>query len=119
MRRSRISAFLYVCALTLALMAPSLALLGAAPVRAQDATPEYVAWMNDPAVTRFTEARFLEHTPESVREYVRVIRPLLQEDDRWPQALRAVEWAAFSGELLPPGEQALADAVLAEAPGRR
>ncbi|MDQ3146850.1 MAG: hypothetical protein M3R01_07940, partial [Actinomycetota bacterium] len=56
---------------------------------------------------------------ESVREYVRVIRPLLQEDDRWPQALRAVEWAAFSGELLPPGEQALADAVLAEAPGRR
>lgn len=39
MRRSRISAILYVVALTVALIPPSPALLGVTPVRAQDATP--------------------------------------------------------------------------------
>lgn len=35
-----------------------------------DVTQEYVNWMNDPEVTRYMEARFGNHTIESVKNYV-------------------------------------------------
>jgi RimJ/RimL family protein N-acetyltransferase len=34
-------------------------------------SPEYLAWLNDPDVMRFSNQRFREHTPESARVYVR------------------------------------------------
>lgn len=32
--------------------------------------PEYLGWLNDPEVTRFSNQRFRTHTPESARSYV-------------------------------------------------
>lgn len=34
-------------------------------------SPAYLAWLNDPDVMGFTEARFAEHTPESAEAYIR------------------------------------------------
>ena len=36
-----------------------------------DATEDYVGWLNDPDVNRFLESRFVIHTHESVREFIR------------------------------------------------
>lgn len=36
-----------------------------------DVSQEYVDWMNDPEVTRYMEARFGQHTFESVKDFVR------------------------------------------------
>lgn len=36
-----------------------------------DATPEYVAWLNDPEVNQYLETRFATHTLESVRDFVK------------------------------------------------
>ena len=35
-----------------------------------DITDEYVGWLNDPAVTRFSNQRFLRHDRESCRRYL-------------------------------------------------
>ncbi|MFH1877230.1 MAG: GNAT family protein [Candidatus Omnitrophota bacterium] len=35
-----------------------------------DVNDVYLGWMNDPEVTRYLEARFSEHTLESIRDYV-------------------------------------------------
>lgn len=35
-----------------------------------DVNDEYVSWMNDPEVTRYMEARFRQHTFESVQDFV-------------------------------------------------
>jgi [ribosomal protein S5]-alanine N-acetyltransferase len=43
------------------------------PLKPEHVTPEYVAWLNDPDVVRFTEARFQRHTLESTVAYVRAI----------------------------------------------
>ena len=52
---------------------------------------------------------------ESVREYVDVLRrgPLTHE--RWGDAVRIVEWNAYSGERASDAERVAADAVLADA----
>lgn len=42
-------------------------------VRVEDATDAYAAWMNDPEVNRYTESRFIRHTPESLRRYIEAI----------------------------------------------
>ena len=34
-------------------------------------TPEYVAWLNDPVVTRYSDQRFKNHTLETCRDYVK------------------------------------------------
>jgi RimJ/RimL family protein N-acetyltransferase len=36
----------------------------------EDITDEYVGWLNDPAVTRFSNQRFLRHDRESCRRYL-------------------------------------------------
>ena len=36
-------------------------------------TQKYIDWMNDPDVTRYTESRFVKHTTESVKDYVKAI----------------------------------------------
>ncbi|WP_415886889.1 GNAT family N-acetyltransferase [Neptuniibacter sp. QD37_6] len=36
-----------------------------------DITPEYVSWLNDPAVVKFSNQRFREHSLESSRAYVK------------------------------------------------
>ena len=33
-------------------------------------TAEYIQWLNDPVVTRYSNQRFVEHTPESCRAYL-------------------------------------------------
>lgn len=37
---------------------------------AADATPEYAAWLNDPAVNRFLEVRHVTHTVESCSAFI-------------------------------------------------
>lgn len=39
-------------------------------VRPEDVTERYLAWMNDPDVTRYLETRFGTHTMESLRAFV-------------------------------------------------
>ena len=39
----------------------------------RDVTQKYVDWMNDPAVTKYTESRFQKHTMESVKDYVKSV----------------------------------------------
>lgn len=39
------------------------------PFTLADITPEYVAWLNDPVVVRYSNQRFLRHTEESCRRY--------------------------------------------------
>ncbi len=41
------------------------------PVVEADVTDEYVAWLNDSHVNQYLETRFVTHTPEDVRRYVR------------------------------------------------
>ncbi|GAB4468370.1 MAG: GNAT family protein [Burkholderiaceae bacterium] len=38
-----------------------------------DVTDEYVAWLNDPAVNRFLESRFVAHTLESTQRFVQAV----------------------------------------------
>ena len=40
------------------------------PLGPDDVTESYVRWLNDPETVRFTEARHVTHTLESVRAYV-------------------------------------------------
>lgn len=51
-----------------AAMAGDVALAAFAP---DDVTEEYVGWLNDPEIVRFTEARYQRHTMEGTRHYVR------------------------------------------------
>lgn len=37
-------------------------------------SPDYVRWLNDPRVNRYLESRFVEHTLDSTREFVRQCR---------------------------------------------
>lgn len=37
----------------------------------QDVTNDYIGWLNDPVVTRFSNQRFLSHDRESCRRYLR------------------------------------------------
>lgn len=41
------------------------------PVQPSDATTEYLSWLNDPDVTRFTESRFARYKMEDIRAYIR------------------------------------------------
>lgn len=43
-----------------------------------DVTDEYVAWLNDAAVNRYLESRFVRHTPESTRRFV---QDVVESDD--------------------------------------
>ena len=52
---------------------------------------------------------------ESVREYVDVLRRVPMPHERWGDAVRIVEWDAYSGELASDAERRAADAVLADA----
>ena len=40
------------------------------PVREEDATPEYVSWLNDAETTRFMESGFFPSTRKSVRDFI-------------------------------------------------
>jgi RimJ/RimL family protein N-acetyltransferase len=40
------------------------------PFAEADITPDYIAWLNDPVVTRFSNQRFLKHNEESSRAYL-------------------------------------------------
>ena len=60
------------------------------PFLAADVTPEYVGWLNDPQVVRFSNQRFRRHSLSSCRDYVasfggspnRFLKILRQEDGR-------------------------------------
>ena len=41
------------------------------PVTESDVTDAYVAWLNDPQVNQYLETRFVTHTLDDVRRYVR------------------------------------------------
>lgn len=41
------------------------------PITVEDVTDAYVGWLNDPEVNQFLETRFVAHTKETAREYVR------------------------------------------------
>ncbi len=43
-----------------------------------EVTDEYVTWLNDPAINRYLESRFVRHTAESTRRFVQSI---VQSDD--------------------------------------
>lgn len=38
-----------------------------------DVSAEYLKWMNDPEITKFTESRFLTHSQESLLAFVRSV----------------------------------------------
>jgi len=40
------------------------------PFLARDITDEYIAWLNDPEVVKYSNQRFLRHTPETSRNYL-------------------------------------------------
>lgn len=40
------------------------------PLKTEDVSGNYVAWLNDSAINQFLESRFSHHTIESVREFV-------------------------------------------------
>ena len=40
------------------------------PITVEDATEEYVGWLNDPEVNQFLESRFQTHTLETLRQYI-------------------------------------------------
>jgi RimJ/RimL family protein N-acetyltransferase len=40
------------------------------PFTDADITPDYIAWLNDPRVTRFSNQRFLKHDEASCRAYL-------------------------------------------------
>ena len=41
-----------------------------APFNEEDITDEYVGWLNNPVVTRFSNQRFIEHNHENCRRYL-------------------------------------------------
>lgn len=40
------------------------------PLEAKDATPRYLAWMQDPWVNQYLESRFSEHSIDSLRDFI-------------------------------------------------
>lgn len=60
------------------------------PFTIGDVTPEYVGWLNDPQVVRFSNQRFRQHSLQSCRDYVasfaaspnRFLKIIRQEDGR-------------------------------------
>ena len=40
------------------------------PVVSEDATADYVGWLNDPEVNQYLESRFTKHTKKSVCKYI-------------------------------------------------
>ena len=48
----------------------STARLRLSPFQAADINANYLAWLNDPEVTRFSNQRFLQHTAESCAAYL-------------------------------------------------
>ena len=44
------------------------------PFLQSDITPEYISWLNDPDVVRFSNQRFIKHTEESCRAYLESFR---------------------------------------------
>ena len=52
---------------------------------------------------------------ESVREYVDLLRRGPMAHERWGDAVRVVEWDAYSGTAASDAERVVADAVLADA----
>src|SRR3989338_5525401 len=43
------------------------------PITIEDVTDTYVGWLNDPEVNQFLETRFIAHTKDTAREYIRKI----------------------------------------------
>ena len=41
------------------------------PISLEDVTGDYIAWMNDCEVVKYTESRFMPHTRESIIEFVK------------------------------------------------
>jgi RimJ/RimL family protein N-acetyltransferase len=69
------------------------ALFGLEP---DDVTDEYVAWLNDPAVNRYLESRFVRHTPESTRRFVQSV---LDSDDSILFGIRYVPCGRHVGNI--------------------
>ena len=44
------------------------------PVTLEDVNENYLCWMNDPEVMRYTESRFQPHSLESIRDYVQSVQ---------------------------------------------
>lgn len=42
-------------------------------VRIEDANHTYAGWMNDPEVVRYTESRYVRHSPESLRDFIETV----------------------------------------------
>lgn len=61
-----------------------------------DVADEYVSWLNDPAVNRYLESRFVHHTPESTRRFVQSI---LDSDDSIIFGIRYVPCARHVGNI--------------------
>lgn len=40
------------------------------PFEASDITPEYISWLNDPEVVKYSNQRFVRHTEASCRRYL-------------------------------------------------
>ena len=41
------------------------------PLSLQDVSDDYIAWMNDYEVVKYTESRFMQHTRQSIEDFVR------------------------------------------------
>jgi hypothetical protein len=44
------------------------------PFLQSDITPEYISWLNDPEVVRYSNQRFIKHTEATCREYWKSFR---------------------------------------------
>ena len=41
------------------------------PLTLEDVTDEYITWMNDYEIVKYTESRFINHTRDTTEEFVR------------------------------------------------
>jgi RimJ/RimL family protein N-acetyltransferase len=65
-------------------------------LEADDVSEEYVAWLNDSTVNRYLESRFVHHTLESTRRFV---RDVVQSEDSVLFGIRYVPDARHVGNI--------------------
>lgn len=61
-----------------------------------DVTDQYVAWLNDPAVNRYLESRFVRNTPDSTRRFVQAV---VESDDSILFGIRYVPGGRHVGNI--------------------
>lgn len=80
------------------------------PMGQADGTPQYVQWMNDPEIVRFTESRYRSHSIDEIRDYIVAMHEdpnslltaiVRKEDQRHIGNIKIgpVDWCHRSGDI--------------------